>query len=346
MAVTNGTAASLAMENEALVEVESLSVAFPGERGERLLPVVRDVSLTIRRNEIVGLVGESGSGKTQTALAILGLTRPPGRVTAGRILVHGENVVGMDEAGLRRIRGRIVAMIFQSPRTSLNPLMTVGTQIGRVYERHRGLTKRAASVEMLAMLRKVGIPGPERVAASYPHQLSGGMAQRVMIGMMVACGAELLIADEPTTGLDVTIQAQIFELIAAVQAETRMSVLLITHDLGVVAETCHRVAVMQAGRVVEVAPVDELFARSHHPYTARLLGSVLRPDRPPGGGPGGAISEGPRSVTANGRDYVAVSVDDWADARVGPPQLIDLGPEHQVLSHLVAESTEIARTSP
>jgi ABC-type dipeptide/oligopeptide/nickel transport system ATPase component len=227
-------------------------------------------------------------------------------------------------------------MIFQSPRTSLNPLMTVGDQIGRVYARQRGLDKGRAKTETVAMLRKVGIAGPERVAASYPHQLSGGMAQRVMIGMMLACGAELLIADEPTTGLDVTIQAQIFELITAVQAETQMSVLLITHDLGVVAETCHRVAVMQEGRLVEIAPAEELFRRPYHPYTARLLGSILRPDQPPASDGNRALGAESRPFTAGGRPFVAVSVDAWGQANVALPELVEVGPGHVVLAHAVA----------
>jgi peptide/nickel transport system ATP-binding protein len=327
--------------NEPLVRVESLSIAFPDEAAQRLIPVVRDVSFSVGRNEIVGLVGESGSGKTQTSLAILGLTRPPGRVTSGRIWIGGENVVGMDEPALRRIRGRKAAMIFQSPRTSLNPLMSVGDQIGRVYQRQHGRDKSQAKAETLAMLRKVGIAGPERVAASYPHQLSGGMAQRVMIGMMVACGAELLIADEPTTGLDVTIQAQIFELITAVQAETRMSVLLITHDLGVVAETCHRVAVMQQGRMVEIAPVDEIFRMPHHPYTARLLGSVLRPDRPPSVDELREAAADSRPFTAGGKQYAAVSVDAWIRNGVAPPEMVEVGPGHLVLGHALPEEAKV-----
>jgi peptide/nickel transport system ATP-binding protein len=318
---------------EPLVQIHNLTIAFPDESGERLIPVVEDASLSIRRHEILGLVGESGSGKTQTALAILGLTRPPGRVVGGQVLVDGEDVVGMDEAALRRVRGRRAAMIFQSPRTSLNPLMTIGDQIGRVYLRQQGLSKGEARAASLAMLRRVGIAGPERVAASYPHQLSGGMAQRVMIGMMVACGPELLIADEPTTGLDVTIQAQIFDLIAEVQAETGMSVLLITHDLGVVAETCHRVAVMQSGRIVEIAPADELFARPRHPYTIRLLGAMLRPDQPPAPAtelPSYAVET---TIEMGERRYRAVSVDAWAAQGVAAPEMIEVGPDHAVLCH-------------
>jgi ABC-type dipeptide/oligopeptide/nickel transport system ATPase component len=317
----------------ALVQVDNLSIAFPDESGERLIPVVEDVSLEIRRHEILGLVGESGSGKTQTALTILGLTRAPGQVIGGRVVVDGEDVGGMGEAALRRVRGKKAAMIFQSPRTSLNPLMTIGDQIRRVYERHRGMGKGDARAASLAMLRRVGIAGPARVAASYPHQLSGGMAQRVMIGMMVACGPELLIADEPTTGLDVTIQAQIFDLISEVQAETGMAVLLITHDLGVVAEICHRVAVMQCGRIVEIAPVGDLFARPRHPYTIRLLGSMLRPDQPPD--PTREAQPGPEetAIEADGNRYRAVSVDAWPSVRVAAPQMIEVGSDHVVLCH-------------
>jgi ABC-type dipeptide/oligopeptide/nickel transport system ATPase component len=303
--------------------------------------VVKDVSLSVQRHEVLGLVGESGSGKTQTAMTILGLTRPPGRVVAGQVLVDGENVVGMDEEGLRRIRGKKAAMIFQSPRTSLNPLMTIGDQIGRVYQRHRGLGKGEARRASLAMLGRVGIAGPKRVAASYPHQLSGGMAQRVMIGMMVACGPELLIADEPTTGLDVTIQAQIFDLIAEVQRDTGMSVLLITHDLGVVAETCDRVAVMQSGRVVEIAPVEELFARPRHPYTIRLLGSMLRPDRAPDLAAESRPGHNETEVEAEGRHFRAVSVDEWATAGVAAPELVEVSPDHVVLCHPVEVQDQV-----
>jgi ABC-type dipeptide/oligopeptide/nickel transport system ATPase component len=319
-----------------LIEIQNLTIAFPDEAGQRLFAVVKDASLSVRRHEILGLVGESGSGKTQTALTILGLTRAPGKVIGGSVLVDGEDVVGMDEAELRRIRGKKAAMIFQSPRTSLNPLMTIGEQIGRVYQRHRGLGKEGARQESLAMLRRVGIAGPERVAASYPHQLSGGMAQRVMIGMMVACGPELLIADEPTTGLDVTIQAQIFDLIKEVQEETGMSVLLITHDLGVVAETCHRVAVMQAGRIVEVAPVDELFAQPRHPYTLRLLGAMLRPDRPADVAADAAPFAVETAVEVGDRRYRAVSVDAWASSGVAAPEMVEVAAEHWVLCHPAA----------
>jgi ABC-type dipeptide/oligopeptide/nickel transport system ATPase component len=323
----------LASDGPPLVEIDGLTIGFPDERGERIWPVVRDASFTVQRNEVLGLVGESGSGKTQTALAVLGLTRWPGRVLSGRVLIDGANVVEMSEEERRKIRGQRVAMIFQSPRTSLNPLMTVGDQLGRIFRRRQGLGRREAEEATIAILRRVGIAGPERVARSYPHQMSGGMAQRVMIGMMVGCRPEVLIADEPTTGLDVTIQAQIFELLREVQAQTHMSILLITHDLGVVAEVCHRVVVMQAGRVVEIASVERLFREPVHPYTRRLLGSIMRPDGleyDDGSvtGPGAVVD-----FSVGGIDFQAVTVEEWRSHRVATPELIEVDPGHLVLAH-------------
>lgn len=213
--------------------------------------------------------------------------------------------------------------------------MTVGKQVGRIYERHQGMSKSAAQAATLEMLRRVGIAGPQRVAASYPHQLSGGMAQRVMIAMMLACGPDLLIADEPTTGLDVTIQAQIFELIQEIQQESQMALLLITHDLGVIAEVCQKVVVMQLGRIVEIAPVTTLFSDPVHPYTKRLIGSILRPDLEslPDTGRGGAQ---PPVLLYNGdQPYQAVSVDEWKSAQVGRPEMLEVGPGHLVLVHAV-----------
>jgi peptide/nickel transport system ATP-binding protein len=321
-----------AAEVRPIVEIEGLTICFPDPKGRRLTPVVRDAGFSIGRNEIVGLVGESGSGKTQTAMAILRLTRSPGRVTNGGIMIDGQNVLAMNERQLQQVRGNLAAMIFQSPRTSLNPLKKVGDQIGRTFVRRQQLTKRAAQVATVDMLGRVGIAGPERVAKSYPHQLSGGMAQRVMIAMMLACGPSLLIADEPTTGLDVTIQAQIFELIQEIQAERQMSVLLITHDLGVVAEVCQRVVVMQLGRVVEIAPVDALFANPLHPYTRRLLGSIIRPDQ----SPEMALSQRASSAEVapvGALPYQAVSVDAWAAQRVASPEMLEVEPGHFVLAH-------------
>ncbi len=317
---------------QSLVDVANLTVAFPSE-DERLTAVVRDVSFAIQPNEVLALVGESGSGKTQTALAMLGLTRPPGRVAGGSIRVEGEEIIGAPEPVLQRIRGGTAAMIFQSPRTALNPLKTVSDQLTRVYQRHRGLDKKTARQQSLAMLGHVGITAPERVARSYPHQLSGGMAQRVMIGMMLACQPKLLIADEPTTGLDVTIQSQIFALIREIQAETRMAMLLITHDLGIVAENCDRVAVMQQGRLVEIAPALTLFSQARHPYTLRLLGSILRPDQPPRLIDLDAPPITETTIVHAGQRFRAISVDCWKVAGASRPVMLEIAPGHLVLCH-------------
>ncbi|MCA9859051.1 MAG: ABC transporter ATP-binding protein [Thermomicrobiales bacterium] len=323
-----------------LLAIEHLSIGFPNERDGTMHPVVRDSSFVVNRNEVVGLVGESGSGKTQTAMSVLRLTKPPGQVLHGRILLDGDDILQMNDIQLRQVRGNRAAMIFQSPRTSLNPLMTIGNQVGRIYTRQRGMKKKDAGDATLEMLRRVGIAGPARVAASYPHQLSGGMAQRVMIAMMLACDPELLIADEPTTGLDVTIQAQIFELIQEIQQETHMALLLITHDLGVIAEVCQRVVVMQLGRIVEIAPVDTLFADPVHPYTRRLVGSILRPDLEvlPAAARGNDFP--PVVLEVGGDRYQAVSVDSWRSVNVGRPEMVEVAPGHQVLAHAVDAPSE------
>ncbi len=328
--------ASFSAAERPLAEVCNLTVAFPGADG-RLTAVVRDVSFALAPNEALALVGESGSGKTQTALAMLGLTRPPGKVIEGSVRIAGTEIVGAPEPTLRQIRGEKAAMIFQSPRTSLNPLKTVGDQLSRVYRRHRGLDKAGARAQSLAMLERVGITAPERVIRSYPHQLSGGMAQRVMIGMMLACNPRLLIADEPTTGLDVTIQAQIFALIREIQAETAMAILLITHDLGVVAENCDRVAVMQQGRLVEMAPAKTLFTAALHPYSLRLLGSILRPDQPPRLIDLDAPPVNETTIEHDGRRYRAISVDAWKESGATRPEMVAVAPGHLVLCHPVQE---------
>jgi oligopeptide transport system ATP-binding protein len=241
--------------------------------------VVDDVCFEIQPEETVGLVGESGSGKTVTALAIMGLSRKPAHANSGKIWFQEEDLRTKTERELCRIRGHSMSMIFQSPRSSLNPLMRVGDQIERVFRVQQGMGHREARERALEMLRQVGIPEPARHMGSYPHQLSGGMCQRVLVAMMVACEPRLLIADEPTTGLDVTVQAQIFELIKQVQGDHRMAMLLITHDLGVVAELCERMVVMYAGHVMETGTVDRVFERPRHPYTQMLLQSMLRADR-------------------------------------------------------------------
>jgi oligopeptide/dipeptide ABC transporter ATP-binding protein len=264
--------------NEPLLRLEDLTITFPAEGGPRR--IIDRATFDLYPGEVMGLVGESGSGKTMTSLAVIGLLPPAARVQAGHIWFEGRDLLALSERDMRAVRGAQIAMIFQNPRAALNPLLRAGEQVARAVRIHRGLSKNAAYEAALELLRHVGIPDAAARAAAYPHQLSGGMAQRVLVAMMLACRPKLLIADEPTTGLDVTIQAQIFELIKDVQAETGATLLLITHDLGVVSEVCQRVAVMYAGQIMEVATVEGLFARPQHPYTERLLSSILRVDLP------------------------------------------------------------------
>ena len=260
-----------------LLAVRDLTVHF--ETDEGTVQAVDAASLAVRAGEIVGLVGESGSGKSVTALAILRLIRPPGRIVGGAIEFEGRDLVDASEEQLRQIRGSQISMVFQSPRTSLNPVIPVGRQIARLLRLHAGLAAAAARARTLAMLDEAGIAEPERRAAQYPHQLSGGMCQRVMIAMALATNPRLLIADEPTTGLDVSIAAQILDLLRDLGRRTGAAILLITHDLGVVAGICDRVAVMHAGQIVERADVHRLFKQPAHPYTRGLLRSVPRLDR-------------------------------------------------------------------
>jgi peptide/nickel transport system ATP-binding protein len=257
-----------------LLEIDALSISFRTDSGQ--IRVVEDVSFFLGTGESVGLVGESGCGKSVTAMAIMGLNpSPPSRVDSGRILFEGRDLLALGRA-VRDIRGNRIGMIFQEPMTSLNPSYKVGFQIAEVLRIHRGMSRAAARAEVLELLRLVGIGAPERRAGQYPHELSGGLRQRVVIAMAIACGPALLIADEPTTALDVTVQAQILELIKRLQREIGMSVLLITHDLGIVAETCERVLVMYAGRIVERASVGALYRHARHPYTRGLLSSSPR----------------------------------------------------------------------
>ncbi len=258
---------------EPLLEVCGLRTRFALEEGPVL--AVEDVSFSVPPGGTLGVVGESGCGKSVTALSIMRLVpEPPGRVVGGEIRFKGRDLLALPEAEMRRVRGHHISMVFQEPMTALNPVYTVGEQIGEAVRLHQGLDRRQAKARAVEMLRQVGIPAPEQRVDAYPHQLSGGMRQRVVIAMALACDPELLIADEPTTALDVTIQAQILELLAKLRAERGMAVVLITHDLGVVAESCDAVVVMYAGRVVEQAPVRALFRQPAHPYTAGLLRSI------------------------------------------------------------------------
>jgi len=258
---------------ESLLEVRNLQTQFSSD-GVSFL-AVDDVSFSIAAGKTLGVVGESGCGKSVTALSIMRLVSdPPGRIVGGEILFRGSDLLKLPEPQMREVRGNKVSMVFQEPMTSLNPVFTVGNQIGEAVRLHQRLDRRAARQRSIEMLERVGIPAPKQRVDSYPHELSGGMRQRVMIAMALVCNPDLLIADEPTTALDVTIQAQILDLIQKLQSETRMAVMLITHDLGIVAETCGEVVVMYAGRIVERAPVKALFARPAHPYTAGLLRSI------------------------------------------------------------------------
>jgi len=258
---------------EPLLEVRGLKTRFSLEEGPVL--AVDDVSFSLPPGGTLGVVGESGCGKSVTALSIMRLVPdPPGRVVAGEIRFKGRDLLALPEQEMRRIRGNQISMVFQEPMTSLNPVYTVGEQIGEAVRLHQRLDRKQARARAVEMLRQVGIPAPEQRVDAYPHQLSGGMRQRVMIAMALACNPELVIADEPTTALDVTIQAQILDLLKRLQAERGMAVMLITHDLGVVAESCDAVVVMYAGRVVEQAPVRALFRQPAHPYTAGLLRSI------------------------------------------------------------------------
>lgn len=255
-----------------LLEVTNLRTQFPTRAG--LVKSVDGVSFTIGEGELLGLVGESGCGKSITALSIMRLIAKPGKITNGSIKFKDEELTTASEERLREIRGNDIAMIFQDPMTSLNPVFTVGEQIAEALRLHRRLDKRAAWEAAIQAMREVSIPSPERRVNDYPHQLSGGMRQRVMIAMALACDPDLLIADEPTTALDVTIQAQILELLNDLRRSRKLAILLITHDLGVVAEVADRVCVMYTGKIVEESGVDELFANPKHPYTRGLLRSV------------------------------------------------------------------------
>ncbi len=260
-----------------LLEVRDLTVHFDTEDG--LVEAVDGVTFNVRPGEILGVVGESGSGKSVTALALLRLIRPPGRIVQGAVRFEGTDLVGLSEDEVRAVRGTRIAMVFQSPRTALNPVLTVGRQISRLFELHQGASRAEGRARTIEMLKLVGISEPERRARQYAHQLSGGMCQRVMIAMALATSPRLLLADEPTTGLDVSIAAQILDLLRDLGRRTGASILLITHDLGVVAEVCDRVAVMHAGQIVEVGAVRTIFARPLHPYTQALVRSIPRIDR-------------------------------------------------------------------
>jgi peptide/nickel transport system ATP-binding protein len=261
-----------------LLSIENLRVVFHGDRGRRTV-AVDGVSLELARGQTLGIVGESGSGKSVTSLAVMGLLPKDSAEVSGTVIFDGIRLLDLADRPLRDLRGDRLAMIFQEPMTSLNPSYTIGEQIIEVLVRHRGLSESKARERAIALLRRAGIPSPVERIDDYPHKLSGGMRQRVMIAIALACDPELLIADEPTTALDVTIQAQILDLMRELKRTSGAAIILITHDLGVVAEVCDEVAVMYAGEIVERAPADALFEAPEHPYTVGLLASIPRLDQ-------------------------------------------------------------------
>jgi peptide/nickel transport system ATP-binding protein len=255
-----------------ILDVEGLTVQFPTRRG--VLTAVDSISFSIAPGEVLGVVGESGAGKSITGLAVIGLLEPPGRIAAGEVRLEGRRIDDLPHEALRRIRGRRIGVIFQDPLTSLNPLYTIGQQLEETILTHLPLSKSQARERALSLLREVGIPAPEARYGAYPHHFSGGMRQRVVIALALAAEPRLLIADEPTTALDVSIQAQIIALLKRLAGERGAAVMLITHDMGVIAETAQRVAVMYAGRIVEIGPVRDVIHSPRHPYTVGLMGSI------------------------------------------------------------------------
>jgi peptide/nickel transport system ATP-binding protein len=315
-----------------LLTVEGLRTQFHTREG--VVRAVDGIDIHVDRGEILGLVGESGCGKSVTSMSIMRLIAKPGQIASGKITFDGIDLLALPEAAMREVRGNRISMIFQQPQSSLNPVWDVGRQIGEALEIHRNMRRKAARERALELLRMVGIPDPTRRLESYPHEMSGGMAQRVMIAMALACEPELLIADEPTTALDVTIQAQILDLIRELREQTGTAVILITHDLGVVAEMCDRVAVMYAGEIVEQADTVPLFREPRHPYTRGLINSIpilgeTRDDLMviPGNVPNlidlpAACRFAPRCVTRE--------VEHVVDATELHPSLLEVAPDHEV----------------
>jgi peptide/nickel transport system ATP-binding protein len=310
-----------------LIEIQNLRVVFHGDDG-RITHAVDTVDLAVARGATLGLVGESGCGKSVTSLAIMGLLPKQSAEVTGSINFDGFDLLNVSDKIRRDLRGNRLAMIFQEPMTSLNPSFTIGDQIIESILRHRGGSKNAARKRAIDLLRRVHIPSPERRIDEYPHKLSGGMRQRVMIAMALACDPRLLIADEPTTALDVTLQAQILDLMRELKAESGAAIILITHDLGVVAEVCDEVAVMYAGEVVERADVDALFATPQHPYTVGLLGSIPRLDRRTAHL---ATIEGMvpnMTVPPNGCRFAARCPFVETACTIAPPPLAEVSPNH------------------
>jgi oligopeptide/dipeptide ABC transporter ATP-binding protein len=323
-------------DTAALLAVEHLTTGFTVNG--RFVPAVSDVSFAVRPGETLGLVGESGSGKSLTAFSIMRLVQPPGRIDAGRLLYRGRDLRGLSEREMQEIRGGEIALIFQEPMTALNPVFTIGSQIEETLRVHKLATRRTARARALELLEAVSIPEPERRIDEYPHQLSGGLRQRALIAISLACEPSLVIADEPTTALDVTIQAQILDLLRELRRRMGLALLLITHDLGVVAEMADRVAVMYAGRIVEEAPVRALFADPKHPYTRGLMASM------PGGVPGSRLHAIQGTVPPLGQLPAGCAFAPRCPARfepctTAPPGDTDLGGERTVKCYLHGSAT-------
>ena len=314
-----------------MLQVSHLTTVFDLPGGA--VPAVDDVSFEIREGETLGLVGESGSGKSVTALSIIRLVQPPGRISGGSMRFKGRDLLALSEADMRAVRGAEIALVFQEPMTALNPVFTIGDQIAETLRVHGRGTRREAKMRAVELLEAVRVPDASARVRDYPHQLSGGMRQRVLIAMAIACKPSLLIADEPTTALDVTIQAQILDLLREMKSAFNLSLLLITHDLGVIAETADRVAVMYAGRIVEEAPVRAIFREPRHPYTRGLLASI----------PGGAPRQRLRAIEGtvpmlgalpDGCAFNPRCPDRFDPCTTTPPPEYSVGPEHQARCYL------------
>jgi oligopeptide/dipeptide ABC transporter ATP-binding protein len=323
----NGAVGARGGNGVPLLQVRGLQTRFRVRK--TTVYAVEGATFSLEAGQMLGIVGESGSGKSVTALSIMGMIRWPGRIAGGEILFHGSDLLKKSESELRRLRGRTLAMVPQNPLTSLNPVLTVGDHLREIQKIHLGLGPAEADKRSINLLSRVGLPDPAQRLREYPHRLSGGQRQRVMIAMAMTCGPELLIADEPTTALDVTIQAQILELIEEISRESHLATIFITHNLGIVAGHCDRVIVMYAGRVVESASVDEIFARPRHPYTVGLLRCVPRPSRhrvrefP-------TIPGSPPVVTEpfSGCPFAARCANVTAVCWDNPPPLTTMGPDH------------------
>ncbi|MBW2120522.1 MAG: ABC transporter ATP-binding protein [Deltaproteobacteria bacterium] len=329
--------------NDLLLKVENLQTSFFMPEGT--IKAVDDVCFHVDRAETLGLVGESGCGKSAIALSIMGLIAwPPGRIVGGRIFLEGEDLVQLPPSKLREIRGNKISMIFQEPMSSLNPVYTLGRQIAEVYMEHQGASKKQALEQAREMLDKLGIPAPAKRIHEYPHNLSGGMRQRVMIAMALACNPKLILADEPTTALDVTIQAQILELMAELQDSMSTSIILITHNLGVVAEYTQRIIIMYAGKIVEEAPVVTIFEQPLHPYTVGLLASIPRLGAKSAGGKQ-RLAEIPGVVPSlynlpQGCNFHPRCSKTREICRQAPPPLVEVESKHRVACWAVTEGWE------